>query len=408
MQKPLVKSLALAFVVLAHFQSALAKDVEKEVKDLNFKKTNIAQDVFAAKSVGDASFYIQEMPYLEWKAKAFGQFTSMDVAPILRGRATGGVALPTPQQGLDPDKYEDQQADFVESVMMRNKGGRQKYEASDANTGLSDDKALANDERNTYIVQGVMSTVVSRPVTTIKMSNEKFVELTKNVDNAHSHYVVAGSLAIDALEENHIAGRTIKPNQAYLLSAIDFRTYQCQALQGFISDQFAKRPEKQRLFKDSIYLISDLQVNQPADIESVQKYLGKKPDIVMTQTILHADHLLRGGKTVFAFFGEGDKTRLVLISNIGLQKKYMAGSQSADAARYVVMNGIEGSAKGAAADVAIGLKKAWKEGDLSAATSRVSADILKKNKCKKGLALGLIRYAQVMLSRFADTITTEK
>lgn len=408
MRTKLLKKLALALVVLAHFQSALAKDVEKEIKDLSFKETKIAQDVFAVKTAGEATYYIQEMPYNDWKSKAFGQFTALEVAPILRGRVTGGVALPAPQEGLDPDKYEDQQADFVESIMMRNKGGRQRYEASEANAGLSDDKALAKDESNTYIVQGVMSTLVNRPVNTIKMTNEKFVEMTKIVDNAHMHYVVPGSMAVDALEENHISGKIIKPNQAYLLSAIDFRTYQCQALQTYISDQFAKRPEKQRLFKDSIYLISDLQVNQQADIDSVQKYLGKKPDIVMTQTILHADHLLRGGKTVFAFFGEGDKTRLVLISNIGLQKKYMAGSKSAEAARYVIMNGIEGSTMGAIADVGVGIKKAIKEGDISAATSKVTADILRKNKCKKGLALGLPRYAQVMLSRFADSIVSEK
>lgn len=406
MRTKLLKKLALALVVLAHFQSALA--AEKEVKDLNFTETKIAQDVFAVKTPGDATFYIQEMPYSEWKTKAFGQFTTVEVAPILRGRVAGGVALPAPQEGLDPDKYEDQQADFVESIMMRNKGGRQKYESSDANVGLSDEKALANDENNTYIVQGVMSTVVSRPVTTIKMTSEKFVELTKIVDNAHQHYVVPGSMAVDALEEDHISGKVIKPNQAYLLSAIDFRTYQCQGIKDYISDQFAKRPEKQRLFKDSIYLISDLQVNQAADIESVQKYLGKKPDIVMTQTMLHADHLLRGGKTFFAFFGEGDKTRLVLISNLGLQKKYMAGGESAKAARFVIMNGIEGSLKGAAANVGVGVYKAWKEGDISAATSKVTADILKKNKCKKGLALGLPRYAQVMLSRFADSIVNEK
>ncbi len=392
------KTILIATLLTLSAQLAFA---EKGVQELQFSETKIAQDVFVSKAPGQASFYILDQPYNEWKTKNSGQFFKMEVAPVIRGMATGGIPQQAAPKVIDASKWQDQAADFAEAVNLRNKGGRQVFEKPPGSAAVSPDKMLAAEEKGTYVVQSVLSTVIDRPITQMKMTTEGFVEMTKNIDQDHTHFTIPGSFALEALEKDHVAARTIIPNQAYLLSAIDFRDYECQSMKTTLNDYFNKLSEKQRLYKETIYMISDMQVNNADDLASMQSYLGKRPDMVLGQTILYADHLVRGGRTVFAFFAEGNQTRVVLISNLALRAKYFAGSKTSKISRPIIMGGIGGAGWGVAADIGNAALNVVNDGGKSL-LSKATLDLAKKNQCNRGLARGLIKYSQTMFSRFAS------
>jgi hypothetical protein len=340
------------------------------------------------------------MPYHEWATKEAGVQFPMDVAPTFK--ATVNLPAPTPE---DPSKFEDQAADFAEMINRNNQGGRNVVEAKSDAVAKNQAEALANEEKETYVVESVLSTVINRPVSSIDISTEKFAkEVIPSVDDDHAHFRISGKMAINALDQNHIGGRLIKPDQAYLLSVIDFREYSCAFLKNSIRDYFARKSnqgEKRKLYKESIYMVSDLEVSkavagnvQPAEIAAVEKFAGKRPDLVLSQTVLYSDHLIRGGRNTFAFFGEGNQTRIVLISNLGMGRKFFTGTLGKQI-RTKIMEGI-GTKTAIAGQLYYEPKKVL--GDLLSGSTQ---DLAKKNACNVGLAQGLPAYSKQLFAKFA-------
>jgi hypothetical protein len=351
-----------------------------------FQTTKSPQDVFKTQGEGQASFYYDYMPYLEWKEKQSGKYFPMDVAPVLNGKATGGVPMPAAQP-VDPAKYSDQAKEFAGVVNLRNQGGRAEIETKAG----TPEQQLAEEEASTYVVQTVLSAVLDRPVSQLKLSAEKFELMLETIDVDHYHFKIPGTFALGALEKDHAAARTLKPDHTYLLSVIDFRDYGCAAMKDGLRDYFSKLPEKQRLMNESIYLISGFELNTPYDLAAAEKYFGKRPDAIVTQEIIYADHLVRGAKTIFVFFSEGQKTRVVLLSNVALRSKFFTGAKGMLTRQYI-LDGIGGGVTG----VVLNTKDA-----VSDLLAGATADVKTKNSCNRGLAQGLIKYSQGLFTEFA-------
>jgi hypothetical protein len=143
---------------------------------------------------------------------------------------------------------------------------------------------------------------------------------------------------------------------------------------------------------ESIYMISNLDMNNAADIAGAEKFFGKRPDAVVTQEILYSDHLIRGAKTEFLFFNEGPKTRVVLLSNIALRSKFFTGAKGALTRQYI-LDGISGGVTG----TVLATKDAVSE-LLAGATQ----DVNNKNTCNRGLAKGLIGYSEGLFAEFTN------
>lgn len=347
--------------------------------NLNFEEIKSANDVFGIKEPGRAVVLNSYMPYAEWSEKHSGRYFPMEVSPVLAGMVRGGVSLPAPQR-VEPSQYHDQAREFAEVVNTRNAGGRPTLPASP----LTPQKRYAEDQANTYVVQTILATVITRPLSQLKLNAENFAAVIENADLDHYHFRIPGSFVLQALESNHIAAASIQPSSAYLLSVIDFRQYFCAAMKDGLRDYFAKEDAKKKLINESMYLISDLTLNAPADLAAAEKMFGKKADAVLGQQVVFADRLIRGARTLFVFFTEGSNTRVVLVSNIAMQKKHFTGTTGM-AARGVILHGMNGSAVGSIAVT---------KSNLGSLLTGANQDIRSKNACERGLAKGLIRYSQ--------------
>ncbi|MGZ3723763.1 MAG: hypothetical protein ACXVA9_12560 [Bdellovibrionales bacterium] len=384
------KKLITAFALMLSAQM-----VSAEAPKIVFQDAKSPTDVFAVKNPGQASFIYSYMPYLDWAAKQSGKSFPMEVAPVVSGMVDGKVQLPAPQP-IDENQFngQPQAKEFAHVVNVRNLGGRSELEAAPGKAGVPPAKLLAEELKTTYVVQTVMSGVVNRPIASLGLSTEKFFSLVKAVDADHSHFRIAGGLVLNALEKDHIAARSINPNGAYLLSVFDFRDYGCPTIKNNLRDHFSGLPEKQRLMNESLYIISDLQMNVPADLDEAQKFFGKRPTAVLTQNVIFADHLIRGAKTIFVFFEEGENTRIVLLSNIAMRSKYFTGAQGI-LKRQLILDGPNG-AFGGLGGAALATKSAG--ADLLAGADQ---DVSEKNTCERGLGLGLIKYSKSLYSSFA-------
>ncbi len=366
---------------------------------LKFQEAKSMTDVFTVKEPGQASFLNSHMPYNVWRENHAGRFFPMEVSPILAGQLAGGVAMP-PTVRIDSSQFQGddqkQLAEFAEVVNTRNQGGRPGLAPS--LTPTPPQKRYSDDQGNTHVVQSVLSTVLPRSLGQLKLNPENFAGIIANSDIDHYHFRIPGSFAVQALETDHIAAKGMRPDTAYLLSVIDFRQYDCAAMKNGLRDYFLKEDNKKKLMNESMYLISDLTMNVPADIAAAEKMFGKRPDAVLGQQIIFADRLIRGARTMFVFFSEGANTRVVLVSSIGMQSKHFVGASirpdkaaKALVAQLTILNGIRSGVTG-------GLIAA------SDATERLlggaTADVNKKNACDRGLAKGLIKYAQGLFGEF--------
>ena len=351
-----------------------------------FKPAQNALDVFTVKDPGAGVVFNNYLPYGEWSTSQTGKFFPMEVSPVLDGMANPGGAAQLPPKEIDLKQYTDQAQQFAKVVNDRNKGGRVEIELK---AGVPVQKQLDNDKANTYVVQTVLAGVVNRPFSQLKLSTEKFAAMAETIDTAHSYYKINGAFVLEALEKDHIAARAIDPNGAYLLSVVDFRTYGCAAMKNILSLHFSGLPEKKKLKNDSIYMISDLQMNNATDMDQATKFFNKKPAAILSQNVVYADHLLRGARTLFVFFDEGQSTRVVLISNLGMQKKYFVGPL-ASAKGYV----LDGMGNGIVSAIAAPVSTA---NDLWAG---IKHDVKMENSCDKGLGLGLIKYSESLFSEF--------
>jgi hypothetical protein len=356
---------------------------------LKFQQATSMTDVFTVKESGQASILNTYMPYNEWREKQAGKFFPMEISPILAGQLAGGVAMP-PATRIEASQYEDQAREFAEVVNTRNNGGRPALAPSP--TPLQ--KRYSDDQGNTHVVQTVLSTVLPRSFSQLKLNTENFAGIIENADIDHFHFRIPGSFAVQALETDHIAAKGMKPNTAYLLSVIDFRRYSCAAMKDGLRDYFSKEDSKKKLMNESMYLISDLTMNVPADIAAAEKMFGKRPDAVLGQQIIFADRLIRGARTMFVFFSEGTNTRVVLVSNIAMQSKHFTGAKGA-LTRGVILSGINGGLAGAA----IATKDA-----IGRLLGGANQDVREKNACDRGLAKGLVRYAQDLFGEFLGSL----
>ena len=392
MSKYIISILALAS--LAQFASA-------DNAGIKFLDVKNPLDVFSLKTPGQATFIYGYSSYPDWASKPIGKNFPMEVAPVITGmNISGGVKMADPVV-VDPNKFSKDKLlqEFAGVVNLRNRGGRSALEV----TGLSDPhKLLLEEFKSTYVVQTVMSGVIPRPFSQLKISPESFFEMLTAVDADHSHFKISGDMVLNTLDKNHVAARTVAASRGdYVLSVFDFRDYACPVLKNNLRDQFNGANEKQRLQNESLYVISDLQMGLPADIAGAKALLGREPQAVLSQSVIFADHLIRGARTVFVFFAEGDTTRVVLISNIGLRSKYFTGKGMIK--RQLILDGPNGAFGGT---VGATLRASDKVTSVSDQLLRgADQDTSEKNTCDRGLGLGLIKYSQSLYSAFAEYLS---
>lgn len=358
-----------------------------EAPVLKFIEQNSGFSLFADKKVNEASYSYTYMPYPEWKTSASGKDFPMEVAPVLRGMAEGDVQIPDPV-AVDASQYEAQAAEFAQVVNSRNEGGRSEIENSE-----EDPKSLlAKTENTTHVVEVRLSAVIEKRFETMSLTPENVTSMAEVVDVDHYHFQIPGSFVEQALEKNHIAYKTLDLNRNYLLSVFDLRDYGCAVMKDGIRDYFSKNAEKDRLSNESIYIISRVDLNSDASMQAAEKYFGKKPAAVITQEAIYADHLVRGAKTIFAFYPEGEKTRIVLISNIAMGSKFFTGVKGTLIRQYL-LSGVGGGATGAVLHA---------KDKLTDLISGATEDVGQKNSCDRGLALGLIKYSQGLFQEFVN------
>ncbi|MBX3019123.1 MAG: hypothetical protein KF767_14650 [Bdellovibrionaceae bacterium] len=359
---------------------------------LNFSEKSENFGMFEDTKPNRASYAYSYRPYPEWKTQASGKAFAMEVAPVLRGMAQGGLRMPAPQT-LSASQYQNQAAEFAEVVNSRNEGGRAKIEK------MSKDAAtmLAQSEATTHVVEVKLSALIDRDFNSMNLTAERVANMAEVVDLDHYHFQIPGSFVASALEEDHIAYKSLDLSRNYLLSVFDLRDYGCAVMKDGIRDYFSKNPDKEKLRNESIYVISRVDFNSSTDMQQAEAYFGRRPAAVITQEAIYADHLVRGAKTVFAFYPEGAKTRVVLLSNIAMGSKFFTGVKGTLIRQYL-LSGIGGGATGAA------LKAKDALTDLIAGAS---SDVADKNSCDRGLALGLIKYSQGLFQEFVN-FTNEK
>jgi hypothetical protein len=145
-----------------------------------------------------------------------------------------------------------------------------------------------------------------------------------------------------------------------------------------------------------------LKINDSADVDATQKILGKKPDAVVVQDVIYADHLIRGAKTIFAFYAEGNNTRVVLIYNLATRSKYFTGVKGTFMRQAILdgPNGAFGGLGGAVLSAKDGVSAPKKGGAADDLLADAEHDVNEKNTCERGLGLGLIRYSKSLFTQF--------
>lgn len=376
------KNLPLAF--LASLSVGVASAAQASMK---FEAKNHRVDVFSVSNPNVAFYSYSYMPYQEWMAKASGKVFPMDVAPVFSGMLKGNVRTPAPH-GIDVAKYKDQAREFAEVVNKRNQGGRPSVDMNNK----SPEARLKDAVENTHVVETVLSAIVDRPFSEMNINAESVAHMAEKVDIDHYHFQVPGTFVEDVLEKDHSVFNRLDPNRNYLLSVFDLRDYGCAVMKDGIRDYFSKEPVNDRLQNESIYVISQVDFNQPNDLAQVEKFFGRRPEAIVTQQSLYADHLVRAAKTIFAFYSEGGKTRVVLLSNIAMGSKFFVGTKGMIIRQYL-LDGVSGMTT----DAALAGKNV-----LDNLLSKATKDVSDKNTCDRGLALGLIKYSQGLFTEFVE------
>jgi hypothetical protein len=366
----------LLFLTTAHASQALANIPFDEVKH--------AHNVFATGS-GRAVLSYDYSPYLEWTLKSSGKYFPLDVAPVLSGKLQGGIRNPA-VQGINENSFLDQAKEFAQVVNARNKDGRVALTI----TGKTVDQAYKDAVAETHVVEVLVSTLINKPLADFQLNAETVAGLAEKIDIDHYHFQIPGTFVQQVLEVDHSGLKIVQPGRNYLLSVFDLREYGCAVMKDGIRDYFSKAEDKDRLKNESIYLISQLDLNQASDIAAAEAYFGKRPQAVIMQQAIYADHLIRAAKTVFAFYPEGNKTRVVLLSTLAMKSKFFT-SLKGKVIRQYLLDGINGGL--------IGGVIAAKDG-LDNLLAGANADVKKKNECNRGLALGLIGYTKSLFSQF--------
>lgn len=354
---------------------------------LKFNEKEATFSLFQEMKSNQANFAYSYMPYPEWKIRASGKAFAMEVAPVLRGMTLGNVRLPNPEK-IQSSAYKNQAAEFADVVNSRNEGGRAKIEKMSKPAPAM----LTETEAATHVVEVKLSAVIDKDFNSLNLTAARVAGIAKVVDIDHYHFQIPANFVVAALEEDHIAYKDLDMGRNYLLSVFDLRDYGCAVMKNGIRDHFSKNPDKEKLRNESIYVISRVDLNSAQAMKDAEAYFGRRPSAVITQETIYADHLIRGAKTVFAFYPEGAKTRVVLLSNIAMGSKFFTGVKGTFIRQYL-LSGIGGGAAGAVLNA---------KDSLSELISGATADVSDKNSCDRGLALGLIKYSQGLFQEFVN------
>lgn len=392
------------FAILLSLAAPLALGEQAAVEnEYKFKAVKSISEALAVKGQNEAAFWTTDMLYPEWTSSQAGRYFPADIAPVATGLAAGGITLPAPKP-VDLSRYKPKQAsEFAQMVNDKNAGGRLVIEPKKTQTTakLSPAQRLSKEQNESTMVQTVISGLIERPFSQLNLTTEKFATIVKKVDKAHYHFDITGAEALEALEQNHSSAKVIQPNTLYLLSVIDMRRYSCSAMKYAINWYYnsgESSGSKNKIVNDSIYVISDLSMNNPNDIANAEKFFGRRPDALLVQRVIYADHVLKGGNTIFAFFAEGDKTRVSLVANLGVAHKLMnPKGNTGSVTRGYILDGIKSTTAGAAAANLAGAADAV--GNLFSGTKKDSDST---NKCDKGMAMGLVKFSQNMFNDFAN------
>ena len=352
-------------------------------QELSFEEQRHIHNIFANTDSSQVYFSYTYDYYNNWKKDLSGRYFDLEPAPVLRGLVEGVTAAPL--DGLvDVSEYEDQAAEFAAHTNLRLEGGRPKFDIED-----KDPQAMLNEKyAETHVVESMLSTVVDIPLEDINLSEAFALELAENIDYDHYHFQVSGNLVSKALEDTHISRKTLNEDKDYLLSVFDLREYGCDLMKSGVRDYFSKRPLKDRLANESIYLLSDIKFNDPEGLENAKGFFGRRPDALISQEAMYADHLIRASKMYFAFYREGEKTRLVFLSNLAMGSKFFTGAQGAIIRRNL-LHGV-----GTTAKILNPIES------LQGLFEDAQADINRKNACDSGLALGMVKYSQNLFEEF--------
>ncbi len=365
---------------------------------LSYTEKDHFHDVFGSSQTNEAYFSLRDDYFKNWVSNGSGKTLSMDPAPGLTGLIKG-IAAGTAPTMLNSADYQDQAREFVDAVNFRNQDGRPEVEM-DEKTPEADLKAKL---KNTHVVESVLSAVLDVPFQQINLDPSRILTLASAIDVDHFHFPVSGQVVLEALENHHSARAFVRPEQTYVLSAFDLRDYNCEVMENQINDYFSKRPERDRLMNGSIYVISDIQLNNAEDIEGFSRQVGRRPDRLISQKVIYASHLIRAANTYFAFYSEdgGAKTRVVLLSNIAMGSKFFTGKTGMVARRFL-LNGVGSGVSGVVLDAKDAVSSTVDA--LGSLFSEAEEDTGRKNSCDKGLALGLTKYSQSLFTQFADYI----
>ena len=392
---------------LMMFSSAVAG-----ANEISFTEVKGTHDVFKVSSDSEVNFSYTYDSFSNWKSKLSGRFFELEPAPVLKGLVEG-VTAPTVSTQIDPSDYVDQAAEFAEHTKSRLEDGRPTFPLKE---GDAPEALLEKRLKNTHVIEMKMSAVLDLPFENIGLSEELAQDLAENIDYDHYHFQVPGSLVSSALEDSHVARTKLNESKNYLLSVFDFRDYECAFMKDGITDYFSKKAEpgetdKGGLVNNSIYLLSDIKFNDSVELEKASAYFGKKPDGLISQETIYADHLIRASKLYFAFFKEEERTRVALLSNLALGSKFLSGTKASLIKPYL-FNGVGGY--GNLADKGLKVKKAYdklNEEGLSAALGDLftdaEEDIERKNTCETGLALGLVKYSQNIFTEFSEFVKSK-
>jgi hypothetical protein len=382
-------------------------------------------DIFTVSGPGTVGFWQTAVPYAAWKANLAGAEFPMNVSPVYAGMASGGVSMPPPIK-LDPSKFQAEEQDFANFVNSKNVNNQRTPPLKEPNEYAKD--LLQEDEKKTYVIQTVTTTVVDRSFNDLQLSKERLTTIAKSIDKAHFHYEIPGNMALAALDQDSISGRNFDTQKSYLLSVLDFRKYVCEGFKFLIDIKFSydkfSGHNKQDLYNSSIYMVSDLRWNEPTDLTAAEALFKKRPTAILVQNVIYADHLAKGAENIFAFFAEGNKTRAVFVSNLGLSNFYFTGKKK-ELFTTAIFYGYNAARKeNRLVGLADSTGQAYEKGKqmvgnlISSSTPEpkktgdddldflddAKKDMNDNNKCDRGFAIGLIAYSKGIFSAFVDSL----
>jgi hypothetical protein len=392
-----------------------------------------AKSLFSTNEPGKAVIAHEHVLYLDWKVNSIGKAFPMDVSPVLTG-VVSKYELPPVEKVVATD-LKRPASDFASVINERNKADDPKtltrFKAppkDNEDPNLSPAEKLAADQKETMVAQTVLATVIDKPLVPANFDLARTTTVVTTSDPDNIHVPISDKIALNALDDHHSAGKLFTANGTSLLSVLNFAKYNCDSMRSAVVGHFATRRKELRMKNDSIYVVSKIEKDNVDDKAGVRAVLGKNPDLVLTQSVIFADHLIKAERTIFALFAEQNRTRVIMISNLATSAQYWSkytvdtilfgfkkdSNKDAFAKTGMKVYGKGQEAIGNLKDKVAEIKEkgllsvfkstpAPKKDDLdeelAPATSRNQDD------CDRGVAKGLIPLEQGIFSKFVDQVS---